>query len=124
MTEHEAPPAHPTPQPPSQGPIEQVASGQKMIIYAILINIVTYVLQIAIHPLLGLLAIAAIALGIIGIINLAKGLGKSTGMTVLFVILMFVPCVSIIMLLILNSEATKELERAGYRVGLMGASKR
>lgn len=123
MTEHD-PTAHdPTPHPPSQGPIEQVASGQKMIIYAILINIVTYVLQIAVHPFLGLLALAAIALGIIGIVNLAKGLGKSTGLTVVFVILMFVPCVSLIMLLILNSEATRELQRAGYRVGLMGASK-
>jgi len=108
---------------PSQGTIEQVASGQKMIIYAILINIVTYVLQIAVHPLLGLLALGAIALGIVGIITLAKGLGKSTGLTVVFVILMFVPCVSLIMLLILNSEATKELQSAGYRVGLMGASK-
>lgn len=123
MTEHD-PAAHdPTPHPPNQGPIEQVASGQKMIIFAILINIVTYVLQIAVHPFLGLLALAAIALGIIGIVNLAKGLGKSTGLTVVFVILMFVPCVSLIMLLILNSEATKELQRAGYRVGLMGASK-
>jgi len=36
---------------------------------------------------------------------------------------MFIPLVSLITLLLLNSRATTALRAAGYRVGLLGASK-
>jgi hypothetical protein len=43
--------------------------------------------------------------------------------TVVLVALMFVPMVNLITLLIVNSRVTARLRAAGYRVGLLGASK-
>ena len=42
---------------------------------------------------------------------------------ILLVILMFVPLVNLITLLVLNARATRRLREAGYKVGLLGASR-
>ncbi|HPM25002.1 MAG TPA: hypothetical protein PLP66_13930, partial [Phycisphaerae bacterium] len=39
---------------------------------------------------------------------------------VLYTILMFAPCVNLIILLVINQQATAVLRKAGLRVGLMG----
>ena len=118
-------PSTPPELPAEQNPkmIEEVATGQKMVIYAVLIYIVAIVLQMAVNQYLGLVGLAAAVLAILGIIKLAKGLGMSTGIQIVLVILMFIPLVSLITLLILNSKATERLKEAGYKVGLLGASK-
>jgi len=103
--------------------IEQVARGQKLIIYAILINIISIILQIVIHPIIGFVGLISLALSIIGIIKLATGLGSSVLAKIIYIILMIIPLVNLITLLVLNSRATRELRAAGYKVGLMGASK-
>ncbi len=36
-------------------------------------------------------------------------------------VLLLIPCVGLIALLVLNSQATSELKKAGLRVGLLGA---
>jgi hypothetical protein len=54
---------------------------------------------------------------------MATGMGMSLTRKILLVLLMFVPLVSLIVLLILNSRATSALRAAGYRVGFFGASK-
>lgn len=53
--------------------------------------------------------------------NLAKSLGLSTGISAVYIILMFIPIVNLIALLVLNEKATCALRNAGIRVGLMGA---
>ncbi len=58
--------------------IEEVASGQKMVIYAVLVNIIAYALSMMISPLLGLVALAGAVLAILGIIRLCTGMGMST----------------------------------------------
>ena len=108
---------------PSDILIERVASGQKLIIYAIVINILATVLQLAIHPILGLLGLVSLVMAVIGVIKLTAGLSASVISKVIYVILMFVPVINLITLLILNSRATRELRAKGYKVGLMGASK-
>jgi len=50
--------------------------------------------------------------------KLAKALGHSE---ILYAILMFIPFVSLIILLILSGKATTRLKEAGIRVGLLGA---
>jgi hypothetical protein len=55
---------------------------------------------------------------IMSVVKLAKALGLSE---VLYAILMFVPCVSLIVLLSLSGKATAQLKQAGIKVGLMGA---
>jgi hypothetical protein len=103
--------------------IERVASGQKLIIYAILINIIATILQITVHPAIGLLGLVSLVMSVIGIIKLATGLSSSLIAKIIYVILMFIPLINLITLLVLNSRATKALRANGYKVGLLGASK-
>lgn len=110
--------------PGSDSAIEDVAAGQKMIIWSIVLNIVSVMVSTGFADLWVVVALAAIALGITGLLRLAKGLGYSTATKVILVILAAIPLVSLIMLLIVNGRATKALKAAGYRVGLLGARKR
>jgi hypothetical protein len=108
---------------PEDGTIQQVADGQQMIIYAILIYFATTVLIRMMGPIAGVLAVAAVVLGFIGVLQLAKGLGMPMGTRVLLGFLILVPVVSLLTLLVLNSRATSRLRAAGYTVGFFGASK-
>ena len=103
--------------------IEDVAVGQKFLIYAILINFASMLLQAIIGPIAVLASIIAVIVAIIGTFKLASGLGMSLIAKILLLILMFIPLINLITLLILNSRATKQLRNAGYKVGLLGASK-
>jgi hypothetical protein len=100
-----------------------VASGQRAVIYAILINLAAYVLRTTIGPAFWVPALLGLALSLFGVYRLATGLGMSTWVKGLVVICMFVPLVSLVALFVLNSKATTMLRAAGYRVGLLGASK-
>lgn len=102
-------------------PIEKVASGQKLIIYAILVQFLTVGLQLAFGDIAGLVGIIAIVMSLLGMFRLASGLGYSIGVKIVVVILLLVPLVGLITLLVLNSRATKALRGAGYKVGLLGA---
>ena len=118
----------PTPPPPAStvpanAPIEEVADGQRLVIYAILIYILAVVLQVAVDPILGLVGLGGLVLAIIGLMKLATGMGWSTGVKILIVLLLFIPLISILTLAIVNARATERLKAAGYKVGLLGAKK-
>ena len=105
---------------------ELVASGQKLVIYAILTYFATAVVRGMMDDIGSLVALAAlglVALGlaVLGIVRLGQGLGLHIAVRVLCVALMFVPLVGLIMLLVLNGMATRRLKAAGYKVGLAGA---
>jgi hypothetical protein len=102
---------------------EKVRSGQKLIIYGILLYFSGILLQFVIGPFAAILFIGTFALGIIGIIKLSNGFGYSVLSTVLVLIIMIIPVVGLIVLLIINSRATKYLTKNGYKVGLLGANK-
>lgn len=68
--------------------IEKVASGQKMIIWAILLNFLTIGLQVAIGDIAGLLGIVVIIFSLVGLFRLASGLGYSIGAKIGLVILL------------------------------------
>jgi hypothetical protein len=55
---------------------------------------------------------------IVSVVRLAKALGLSQ---VLYAVLMFIPCVSLFVLLSISGKATKQLSQAGIKVGLLGA---
>ncbi|WP_266157985.1 hypothetical protein [Dyella silvatica] len=103
--------------------IEQIARGQKLVIYAVL----TYLLAAAAKANLAwvgwLVLLCALVMGLIGIFRLAAGMGYSTATKIILLILMFVPLLGLIVLLVLNAKATRRLRVAGYRVGLLGASR-
>lgn len=112
----------------ADGPSRVLAVGraQKLLIYAILLNLVGTVIVFAAGPAGGMLALPinlfSLVLSIIGIIRLAIGLGNGIAMRVVYIVLMFVPLVNLITLVILNGKATKMLRDAGYKVGLLGAN--
>lgn len=103
--------------------IEQVLGGQKLVIYAILVYLATILVRGGGEAIAALLAIASLVLSLMGILRISSGLGYGTGTKVVLVILMFVPLVGLITLLVLNSKATNRLREAGYKVGLLGASR-
>ena len=107
----------------ASGDIEAIAGGQKLVIYAILVYFLAAASRVAIGPLAILIALVALGLAIAGILKLGAGMAFSTLTKIVCVVLMFVPLVGLIMLLVLNSKATTRLRAAGYRVGLLGASR-
>jgi hypothetical protein len=111
----------PPPVTASDASIEDVASGQRMIILAIVLNIAANILVREVGLIWGLIGIAAIVLAIVGLMRLADGLHYSAGAKIGLVILMLIPVVSLITLLIVNVRANRSLREAGYKVGLFGA---
>jgi hypothetical protein len=100
----------------------RIASGQKLIIYAILLSLAGFALAAKLGLFAGLIAIASFAMSVFGLVRLTTAMEIGVGLRILLLMLMFVPLVSLIVLLVLNSRATKILRAAGYRVGLLGAS--
>lgn len=107
----------------TSGSIEDVASGQRLVIFAILANIIGAILSRTADPIWGLVLIASGVVAIVGLLRLSKGLGYSTGKKVLLVIAAFIPLVSLIMLVMVNQRANEALKNAGYKVGLLGAKR-
>ena len=101
--------------------VESLASGQKLVIFAILLNIAGGVLHFVIGSIAALVSIGAFVMSIIGILRLCSGLGYSIGVKILMLVLMIVPLINLITLVILNGKATKILRENGYTVGLFGA---
>jgi hypothetical protein len=105
--------------------LRDVAAGQRQIVFCILGQFGIGILEgvvVAGHPTLFIinlfLGLAVLVFMIISVLKLAGALGQSQ---IMYVILMFIPCISLIMLLVLNRQATKRLQQAGIKVGLLGA---
>ena len=67
-------------------------------------------------------ALFAIVLAIFGVCQVVRGLNKSVGTAVAYSILMLIPLVNLVVLLVLNGQATKALKEHGYNVGVFGAA--
>jgi len=103
---------------------EQVASGQKLVIYAFLVYLVSGALQALLSPVAVLLVFPALIMALIGVWRAGSGLGWSVVVKILLLVLMLVPLVNLIVLLVVSARATKALRKADYAVGLLGASNR
>ncbi len=109
---------------PGAASLTELARGQKLLIYAILINIAAIVLRSALSTVVaGILGLVTLALAIMGIFGMAAALRFSSAVKVLLTLSMLVPFVNLIVMLFLNVRATKVLKAGGYKVGLLGASK-
>ena len=104
--------------------MENLASGQRMIIYAILLNLVSAVLRVTLGDIWFLGGLLAAVLAIIGLVRVAEGLHYSTPVKILLIVLVFLPLVNLVMLVIVNARATEALRKHGYQVGLLGARRR
>jgi hypothetical protein len=121
--------------------VQRLRSGQKRAIYAILIYLVTLVVQAgmrgAAHSppgapellmasdfLLTAGGLAALIMSLMGVWKMGYGLGIGAILRVVMLIFMIVPLINILLLLIVNARATRKLRQAGYKVGFLGVSGR
>ena len=104
--------------------IERVATGQKLMIYALLVYLFSAVLKAVFGEVGGALGgITGLILSLVGLFYLGSGMGYPLGVIFILFVLMILPVINLITMLILNSRATKALRAADYKVGLFGASR-
>lgn len=103
-------------------------TGQKLLIYGILLNLGALLLQLtrdrALLIVAGIAALMAIALAVLGILPVSSGLKYHGAVRVICCVLTIVPLVNLVMLLILNGQASAALRAEGHEVGLLGAKER
>jgi hypothetical protein len=104
--------------------LDKAAQGQRMLVLsilgALLVNGAARSGVLPVLPIFGLY----VALGIfslVGVVRLCSGLAKTTGSTIVYMVLTFVPLVSLVAWIILSVQATRKLRAGGWRVGLFGA---
>lgn len=107
--------------PDDDAEVQKIISGQKLILYAILLNIGANILAARI-PMLGVVAfLVAAVMAITGLAKVCTGLRYHIAATVIFCVLMIVPLLNLVVLVLVNRKATARIREAGYEVGLMGA---
>ena len=104
--------------------LDQVASGQKLIIYSILLSFASMAANTAFPPavVFALVLITAV-MSIVGAVRLCNGMGFSILSKVLVIVGLLLPIVSLFVLVTLSIRATSRLKEAGYKVGLLGAKR-
>jgi hypothetical protein len=110
-----------------RGALHEIAVAQRNVMVCVAAQIATAVMSSVgrnlgmgvVSFVAGLLAFAMFVFSIVSAVKLTKALGLSP---ILYVILMFIPCVSLITLLVLSGKATSRLQLAGVKVGLLGAN--
>ena len=113
---------------PARPPVRLVAKYQRWVIFALLGNIsanilsfVTSTQTLPVRILVILFLFAVVIFAMASVFLLAKEIiGTTVG--ILCAILMIAPCISLIVLLILNQKATSYLQKNGVRVGFFGAN--
>ena len=116
--------------------LQRCATGQKLIIYAILADVVTYFVRIALLPVssgsmpyvvwvvvgvvLDLVALAAFVVYIVGVLRIAKAFAYAKWIQVMWCVFLLMPLSNLLVLLYVNSQATVALRNAGYEVGFLG----
>ena len=98
-----------------------VASGQKLVIYAILLYFLAAALRTVVGPVALLAFLACLVMSWTGIYKIARGLDYPVWWRIILLVLMLVPLFGLLVLVMLSSKATGRLRKAGYSVGLLGA---
>lgn len=124
--------------------LREIAKYHKLVCYCILIVLVLVILVLIIgvivpvtgtgnrplfglmigmsnNPLLGLIRFMLIGFEIFSLYKLARALKFSIVLIILLGLCLFVPILSLIVLLFMNGQAIKPLKEAGIKVGLLGA---
>jgi hypothetical protein len=127
------PPVNPSPVDPARhSELKQIAQAQKNVLYIILLRLILIPIYggVAIglrevnpalaQPVIGLVDVVVAIVALLVIYQLAAKV-YSQALAVVFALTQCVPCLGLIVLLVVNGKATKTLQEAGIRVGLMGA---
>jgi hypothetical protein len=102
--------------------LEQVRTGQRLVIFAILGNFIFLGSRSASGAIFLLVGLVTIVMSIVGVLRLGSGLRYGDGAKAFLIVSQFIPLVNIVVLAVVSSKATKLLREAGYKVGLLGAS--
>jgi hypothetical protein len=100
------------------------ASGQKVVIYSILLTFVVrgMVQGNVVAPLVAIvMAFSVAAYSLVGVLRICSALTKSQNQKLMFMALSCMPWLNLVALVMLNAKATALLRSAGWRVGLLGA---
>lgn len=104
--------------------IWQVARGQKILIYCILLNFAFSAMERArALPELVMMCLYLLTAvwSLLGVVRICSGLDRSQGQKILFMVLSFFPLINLVSLVYLSMKATRMLRDAGWSVGLLGA---
>lgn len=101
--------------------LEQVRTGQRFVIFALLANLLVAGLRVGTPGISMVLGLFAMAVSIVGVVRMTSGLRYGTAAKIACVVFQLVPFVNLLVLVSLNVRATKVLREAGYTVGLLGA---
>lgn len=105
--------------------MNRVASGQRLLIAALIASLVAASIRTGVNPVAGvLLGLVAVVMSIVGVLRIDGGLEGSVLSRILCVVAMLLPLINLIIMLTLNMRATKALRAAGYDVGFLGAKQR
>jgi len=105
----------------SKDELRQICKSQNLLMYAVLVGVSAYFL---VHiPVVGLLLVLAIAaFEIYAVYQLGTALRINTVLVIILCLCMFIPCISLLLLVLLSGRASKLLKANGVRVGLMGGN--
>jgi uncharacterized paraquat-inducible protein A len=103
-----------------QARIDKLSSGQKLVIYAVLVYFLAVFAQAFIGPLVIVILIVSLIMSLIGVFRVLAAFNSHIVVRILLFLLLFVPLINMLVLLRINGRATRELREAGYEVGLMG----
>ncbi|GAB1263829.1 hypothetical protein [Aurantivibrio infirmus] len=103
--------------------MEKMAGGQKLVIYAVLLYFIAASLRLVIGPFAFILLFISLIISLIGLYKVLSARQNHIAVKIILFALLFIPLINILVLLSINSRATKSLREAGYKVGFMGASK-
>ncbi|MDH5629962.1 MAG: hypothetical protein OEY96_07375 [Gammaproteobacteria bacterium] len=95
--------------------------GQKMMIYGIIIEFSSLALINFLPYLVGVVIAVGLMITLAGIILVYYILEFHVAAKILYLLLLFVPLINLLVILSLNSRATKMLKEAGYTIGFFGA---
>jgi hypothetical protein len=109
--------------------LRRVARYQQWVLYALLGQIVVYVMVLVLQgagfygasQLASLLFVPLAVFSMVAVFLLGKEL-LHIALAVICTVLMIVPCVSLLVLLVINGRATRLLQERGIKVGLLGAN--
>ncbi len=104
--------------------LNRIARGQRQVMFALLAQIAASILARA-SPQIGLLLlIAALIYAVVALVRLTSALGISVASRVLLCIGLVIPLISLLILAVLSSRASRRLRAGGFRIGFFGAKPR
>lgn len=105
----------------SKDELRQICKSQNLLMYAVLAGFSAYLLVKI--PVIGLVLVLVIAaFEIYAVYKLGSALRINPVLVIVLCLCMFIPCVSLLLLVLLSGRASKVLKANGVRVGIMGGN--